>query len=313
MKEKFFEYDHHPEVVENGKALRRIEKLNIKEDLISPESRVKFFSSLTDEQFKKMFCYINSITQGNVIDYEYQDGQLPFESTPSLENKEALMNKTFEVVRDILSLHNEEEISEEKIRNILRKAGLTLAGAINYIHPKLNGNGRTARVLHYLLEYGSERGEKLFEDELYTIIAKTPVYEGETALAVDTTPPTELMSSLSTYASREYPLYNNLDSRVKAEVNIRLFLKMMKGDITVPIHKESVIINNLTQDTNIERIPANEINGDELYEKNYIAHSTTPNRNRNDINQDAQRTISKRGKDLTNKLNTIVIPMEDYV
>ncbi|NBP57973.1 Fic family protein [bacterium] len=322
--EKFFEYDHHPEIVENNKGLRRLEKLNVKEDLISPESRKDFFLNLTDEQYKKMFCYINSITRGERINYEYEDGILPSLSTPSIEDKERLMNSAFQTVRDILNQSNQENITEEELRYILRRAGLTMAGAINYIHPKSNGNGRTARILQYIIEYGIDRGSKLFEEELYSIISKQPIYEGDELLAIETNPPEELNSAISEYNFQNHPQYGDLNSREQASLNVDVFLSMMKGEITVPVNKDYKItrlpyIGYIKKDIEgrgkrvllsgniVETIPKGTINGDELYEQSYVAYSTVPNRKPSDIPQDLNKNTLSR-KERLSVINTLSVP-----
>ncbi len=308
---KSFEFDHHPEVVEDGKALKRIERLNMKEDLASPEARVKLFSSLTDEQYKKMFGYINSLTRGERINYDYEDGQFPSGETPPFESKEKLMNETFEAVRQILSASDEEEIDETELKHRLRKAGLTLAGGINYIHPKENGNGRTGRVLHYLMEYGSDRGDKVFEDELYSIIAKTPTYEGDIAYPMYDTPPAELERALEGYARQHDEDYESLHPRDKASARVKTFLEMMKNDIDVPIIEEVLIRTQLYDgsEVQIEKIQPSEIGGDELYERLYVSSSTVPNRGVEEISPEMERVKSER-KDELKENNTIKIEMD---
>lgn len=278
-----FEEEHHPEIVEGGKAIRRLERLNVKEDLTSPEKRVDFFKRLTDAQYKKMLGYINSLTRGERVRYDYADGQLPMQETPALDQKEPLMNETFASIREILGR------KEVPPRDMLRLAALTLAGAINVTHPYENGNGRTGRVMHYLMEFGTERGDALFEDELYALIAKLPLLKEDSAKVIDDTPPPELDHALGAYTKTHDATYGSLDLRAKAAEKVRTFLSMMKGEITVPILDEVIIFRRLKTSDPWEKLryEPGEIDGRELYLQFYLAESTAPNRTADEIPKNA--------------------------
>lgn len=291
--------------------MRRIEMLKLTEDLESPKARVKFFSKLTNEEFRKFFGYINSITRGEKIDYDYEDGQLPALVTPPLENKEELMNQAFAAVREILSQEDDGD-DEDVFNRKLRRAALTLAGAINYIHPKKDGNGRVARVLHYLMEYGTDRGEKLFEDELYSIIAKNPTYKVDVAQPIHNSPPSKLEWALSEYARQHDELYDTLNERGQAAYRVRVFLHMMKGDIQVPIDQEVSTYPKLYEDSERKKdtIPSGELSGDELYEREYLAYSMTPNRSPDEVSPDAEKTKPKRSREIVEDTRGNILRLE---
>ncbi len=285
-----FEEDHHPEVVESGKASRRIERLGLKEELGDPEKRRAYFGNLTDEKYKKALGYVNSLSRGESIDYNYQDGQLPLEPTPQLEDKERLMSSTFQTVREILGDEN------MNTAHALRVAGLTLAGGVNYIHPYENGNGRTGRVMHYVMEFGNQRGEQVLEEELYAIIGKLPLYDTDRAKALDDGPPPELTEELNQLVGRNSEGITDL--RVLASKRVELFLAMMKGNVDVPINRE-VIIRNLSLaqvgDTiQPEKVSPGQINGRELYEKQYLYNSSVPNRRLGEVPLGARRVMGER-------------------
>lgn len=284
-----FEHEHHPEVVENGRMIRRLEKLHLKEDLENPAMRKNLFANLSDEQFQKMLGYINSLVQGKKIDYTYADGQLPMSDTPTLEDKEQLMNETFDAVRSILQ--NEDMPSDSS----LRLAALTLAGAINYIHAYENGNGRTGRVAHYLVEYGSERRE-VFEKELSALIAKMPLYEGDTARVIDDTPPPELEKWLGVYAMSHIPEYQSLDARARATMRVRIYLEMMKGNIAIPIDEEVNIYSpqSLDKERSTVHYDPGEIDGRELYSQSYLHQSTAPQRSLSELPSDGVFNVATR-------------------
>ena len=189
-----------------------------------------------------------------------------------MEDKAPLMDLTFDTVRNILSNDTLDNATA------LRIAGLALAGAISYIHPYENGNGRTGRVLHYLVEFGTERGEQAFNEELYAIIGKLPMYDvdGYKKALMDTPPP-ELPLALG----QEYNRINNQQS--SATERVKIFLQMMQGLITVPIQKDVYRPGGGI-------IPAG-IDGKSLYTKEYLDYSTIPYRKPNEAPPEAIRNL----------------------
>jgi hypothetical protein len=270
---ELIESDHRFDVVEGGMGMRRIEKLGLKERLGTPEERRELFANLNDEQYKKMLGYVNSLVRGEKISYEYGDSAPPTLVVPKREMKDPLLRETFAAVRELLADGNSNP------EEALRLAGLMMAGAVNYIHPYDDGNGRVGRILHYLMEFGTERGEAL-NDELRALIAKTPLYEGDSAQVIDDTPPTELERSLYIAAAERDPGFRALDAREKAADSVRMFLKMMKGDVAVPIMDEVVIVcrQRKAEQWKREKCPAGSIDGRTLYLREYEAASTAPNR-----------------------------------
>lgn len=288
---KKIQSDHHPDIVDAGKGVKRLERLGLAEKLIDSETRRDLFGNASNEQYKKMLGYVNSITRGNRIDYEYKDGQTPLMVTPPLEDKGSLMDMTFETVREILKNDQMDSLTA------LRRAGMTLAGAINYIHPYEDGNGRTARTLHYLVEFGNERGESAFEADLHAIIGKLALYDVDRAKALDDTPPPELEGELNKYVSQNSG-GKNLGEREFASKRVEAFLKMMAGKINIPIDSEITLRNfsllRTDQPMQPEKWPPGSLNGVDLYTKSYLYQSSIPNRAPNDIPEGASRLIGER-------------------
>jgi len=267
--QRAIEADHFPEVAADGNGTRRLELLGIKESLREPDQRRALFASMSNDEYKKYIGYINSITRGEKVSDNYADGKLGFIATPSLEDKEMLMDKSFEAVRDILS----DKDSDDEIA--LRRAGLTIAGAINYIHPYENGNGRSGRAMHYLVEFGNQRGDEIFDLEMSATIGKYPVYDGELMAIYDSPPPA------MTRALDEKVGTVDVDPRQAATARVELFLDMMKG-------KSEIVINEpvLVHQAGSTKFIANNFvaqspgttSGPELYEQTYLGLSSTPNR-----------------------------------
>lgn len=283
---------HHPEIADNGKPARLLELLGLKERLKDSSERRAVFSDMTDEDYQRMIGYINSVTRAKPISYEYQNGALPMLDTPPAEAKEALMNLTYQTVRGVLS---DEELSDEVA---LRRAGLTLAGAINYIHPYDDGNGRTGRVLHYLVEYGVGRGDQAFNDELYAIIAKLPLYEGDSVKALADQPPAQLESALDKLIPSELISASfHMGDRAAASARVIAFLDMMLGNVKVPITEKVTLrpglINN---DMTPEKYEPGEIDGLTLYEKQYVALSSIPQRNPSEYSSGRKKSLCNPSK-----------------
>lgn len=283
--------DHFPEVA--NKATRRIELLGSREKLLNPHDRREFFKTVPDERFKKMLGYINSITRGQQLEYNYKDGQFPMDPTPSLEDKNPLMLETFNAVRSIL---NNADIDD---KTALQRAGLTLAGAVNYIHPYEDGNGRVGRVAHYIIEFGNERGDKAFEEELYAIIAKLPMYDTDVENALNDTPPPELDFALRQNTQEQA----ETDNRKRATQKVRTFLDMMQGKTKVPIQTEAIIPIKENNQIRFNKIPPGGIDGVQLYLKSYLALSSVPNRKPEEIPSNASRVLAQRRDASAPKIN----------
>lgn len=292
MPERHIEFDHHPEIVEGNKGIRRLELLGLKETFREPESRRQHFVHIEDDSFAKMLGYINSVTRGEPIRYDFGDGKTPFMETPPLEDKGPLMGQAFATVREILS----EEGLDERVA--LRRAALTIAGAVNYIHPYTEGNGRTGRVMHYLLEFGTERGEQAFNDELYAIIGKLPVYEAHSGRALDDTPPPELTLALDAVAQDIVPTrWATLDERAKASARVHVFLDMMKGTVAVPVTQD--VHRRYRDPTSLDPgslkvAPGGTLDGRALYEREYLDHSAIPHYQPRDVPEATSRVIGAR-------------------
>ncbi len=152
--------------------------------------------------------------------------------TPPLSDKAILMKNAIEAVKHIL---DDKDLSDEVA---LRRAGITLAGGINFIHPYGGGNGRTGRLIQYLMEYGTERGFEAFEVEAYAIINGAPIFEGEHNNASDMR--IGILQSELDRGSGEFQ-----DERHAATKRVSVFLDAMTG--VSPI---------LTQEDNSQKIPA---------------------------------------------------------
>jgi hypothetical protein len=271
--------DHHPEVAENGRAMRRVELLGVGDQLRDPTARRDLFANLSDDQYATFLGYVHSLSRGAAIEYDYEDGQFKGD-VPPLKDKATLMDLTFETVKHILADAQFDD------RTALRRAALTMAGAISLIHPYEDGNGRSGRIFHYLIEFGTERGDEAFGEELYAIIAKLPVYDTDEQVALYDTMPPELEAALNELVEGER-------FATPASERVVLFLDMMRGDLMVPITQQVGRGHN-TVDGGIETtiIEGGQLDGVMLYEKDYIDLSAIPNRLPSQVPPGAQRVLA---------------------
>lgn len=224
--EHYYEAGHHPEVVQNNKATRMLELLGINEHLRTPSARRELFSGFSDETFQKYIGYINSVSRGKPIQYEYENGTLPMTDIPSENDKAKLMREVFESVRQILQ---DDSLSDDQA---LEYAGLTLGGGILLTHPYNDGNGRASRASQYLLTYGNERGDQAVETDLYAALAKLPVTKDDPRHAIENIPPPALVKELYGHLESVDPAgMQLLDGPGQAARMVSLYCDVMAGRI----------------------------------------------------------------------------------
>jgi len=288
---EMIEPDHFPEIAERNGVTRRIEKLGISEELADSSERRRLFSEMDNDSYKSIIGYVNSITRGRRIpSYEYEDGKLPFTETPVLRAKDYLMNETFEAVRSILS----DESLDDLVA--LQTAGLTLSGAINLIHPFKDGNGRTGRVMHYLVNFGTERGEQAVNEELYAVIAKTRVYDTDIRKPLNTTPPVGLDSELDSIAREFFPEYPDINLKHQAAYRVKSFLAVMQGKVS-HLNEKEFQIRDETKDRilfNNDTIQAKTMELRDIYRLHYLRSSELENRGPDDVPDTANRIVAER-------------------
>lgn len=307
------EGDHYPEIVENGGAMQFVEQLGFdKEDLKKAYSRRELLSSLSDEELVEMVFSINRfVTNGQETDSEFKDGQVVAIDTPKLEDKEPLMRLASKTIKEIAS---DADLGDQ---DALHRAGLTFSGAISYIHPFENGNGRTARTGHYMIEFGMERGEKLFEQELYAIIGKLPMYESDDGKkALDNPLRLALTQSLDAYAAHNLPEYfEEGDERAMTVARVLTFLDVMRGKLHVPINQEVLFCEKLPKEEQrrvvgengrtrkiqgkTTRYPSGSLDCLQYYELSYLSTSTIPNRDPDYIPRGLERVRGERVQDVS--------------
>jgi hypothetical protein len=227
-----YDHDHMPELALNGGALAMAEEFGLPEQVLaSSAERRHALAELPPHQLLNAVIGLNATMRGlkpgeGVI----EDGILPSMATPPLEDKEPLLLETVGALQTILSDASLDDATS------LRRAGLTLAGGLNFIHPFGEGNGRTSRVAQYFIEFGNERGPELFEAETYSAIGKIAVFDIDIRMAVDTTPHKRVEHALDDFLHNTRPeLIGKIGKRQAASEKVRLFLAAMEGEQVIPM------------------------------------------------------------------------------
>lgn len=159
------------------------------------------------------------------------DGVVPLMDTPALKDKYKLLAESVTASSRIL----EDDTLDDSAA--LRRAGLVISTPLIYIHPFADGNGRTSRLVQYLIEFGSERGERLFEAEILSNLAKTPVIPTpqDTRLSIHSEPHPIIKRSIEASLIKELgdDEFQNIPPRKRAAIIIERLIKVLSGDVSI--------------------------------------------------------------------------------
>lgn len=122
------------------------------EKLRDPATRRDHFASLEPEDFLDLVQQVNALIRtGDAQHLHPFDGThagLSTHEVPDQRDKEQLLRETWEAARDILQ---DSKLDSEEA---LMYAGLATAGGMLLVHPYIDGNGRTSRVLSHMIMRG---------------------------------------------------------------------------------------------------------------------------------------------------------------
>jgi hypothetical protein len=129
------------------------------EALSNGVTRRDFFEHMDEEDFLDMIQKVAALVRtGDDRHQQHFDGDsagLMLHEVPDQREKEALLRETWQTAQTFL--HNRNLSDEEA----LEYSALTVAGGVLYSHPFTDGNGRTSRVLSYLMARGSANIKEL--------------------------------------------------------------------------------------------------------------------------------------------------------
>lgn len=148
--------NHAEEITEFFSSNERLEDLTQRRD---------YFEHLDENDFLDLVQQAAGLVRTGDVENQYFDGEkagLMGHEVPDQREKEQLLRDTWTVAKEFLS---DTDIPDE---DALDYAALTVAGGLLYAHSFADGNGRTSRVLSYMIAHGS--GDKL---ELHDILTES--------------------------------------------------------------------------------------------------------------------------------------------
>ncbi len=138
------------------KLLRFLKETQAEQSLSTPESRRKLILQTNFGVFENWLQRVNGITRKikPVDRYIYDtDSETYSMSAPDIQDRQLLLKQAWEASKRILE-------PETEIDQKLKDVSLLLGGAINFIHPFEDGNGRTGRVVSLLTREGFDGSQK---------------------------------------------------------------------------------------------------------------------------------------------------------
>lgn len=147
-----------PHDISEAKVLSDFYEQN--ESLTDTAWRRDYFEHLKPEDFIDLLQQVNSMIRSGDAEYrQHFDGMvtgvgLHTYEIPDGQDANQLLKETWEVARGFLC---NAKLSDE---DALVWAGLTVAGAILYIHPFADGNGRSSRVVSHMMIEGRNDNTK---------------------------------------------------------------------------------------------------------------------------------------------------------
>lgn len=149
---------------ENNHSKSIIDFINSRDQFKDPIQRRDYFEHLSEEDFLDFVQQIANLIRTGLAEQQHFDGTtvgLLTHEVPDHREKEDLLRETWKTAKEFL---RDSEIPDQ---DALDYAALTAAGGLLYVHPFADGNGRTSRVLSYIIS----RGDKADRQELHDILA----------------------------------------------------------------------------------------------------------------------------------------------
>ena len=130
----------------------RLQEFGLAEPLATPENRRQFLLGLSWEGLCQLLSTINHLSQNLSPPSEIQLAKgvvTPSLLPPHIKDKKMVLSLALKSTREIMG-------RETEVEQQLEDVALLWGGVINYTHCFPDGNGRTSRIMGYLLRQGLE-------------------------------------------------------------------------------------------------------------------------------------------------------------
>ena len=145
---------------ENNRAREVADFLNSDERFADPTQRRDYLEHLDENDFLDLVQQTAGLVRTGTLNYQHFDGSeagLMGHEVSDHREKEQLLRDTWTVAKEFLGNTN---LPDE---DALDYAALTTAGGLLYTHPFADGNGRTGRMLSYLIARGSGTTQEIHD------------------------------------------------------------------------------------------------------------------------------------------------------
>ncbi len=139
-----------------------------------PENRLEFIKNQSAKDFFYMSQYINAKLRGekphelrHFRPEERRGGDLPLTHTPSSKDKRQAFANGFAAVQEYLSS------TDDSVEKQIQGAAMATEALIIWVHPFIDGNGRTSRFMSKLIEDGATDIDELVEHTAVSPIRRT--------------------------------------------------------------------------------------------------------------------------------------------
>lgn len=186
------------------------------EMLADTAQRREYFASLDSADFLDLLQQTNSLIRSGDPEqrqpFDGQDVMLSTHAVPDHPDKEQLLDETWQTARTFLQDPN---LDDEAA---LIYAGLTAAGGTLMVHPYIDGNGRTSRVISHMIINGDSEATR---EELRRIVDE----HGNQAWRV-----TPLSNGLEVYTEIDYEKSDLLPEKIDWGISVSEYDRSDSGD-----------------------------------------------------------------------------------
>lgn len=174
--DKAFTESQKPESSKEQEAVERLDKVNqLVRDVIGrhaeffadPENRLEFVKSHSAKDFYMISQYVNAKLRGErphelrLLKGERAGGSLPMMHTPKSSDKPKAFSRGYAAIQEYLAT------TTDSIEKQIEGVAMATEALIIWVHPFVDGNGRTSRFMAKLIEDGATDIDALAQETAF--------------------------------------------------------------------------------------------------------------------------------------------------